>query len=77
MNRVRHIIALLVPVLLTIIGFGSCRSSRKASKSVQDLQPVPPQEFPKNDPRNIRLLYGAPPVKYQQKVEIPTPDTSK
>lgn len=71
--------------LLMLLGFGSCRSSKRAAQKAEEKQlaeeiarmdsaakamqpPIPRIEPPrKEDPSRIRLLYGVPPTRFQEK----------
>lgn len=69
--------------LLVLLGFGGCRSSKRAAKeglaaeeiarmdsAVNAMRPqIPRIETPsKEDPSRIRLLYGVPPTRFQDRI---------
>lgn len=80
MKTITRVTTALLSGLLLILGFGGCRSSKRAAEKAQrdseqarqdsidrSNNPVTPIVRP-DDPRRVRLLYGAPPVRYRNDI---------
>ena len=58
---------------LSLLGFSSCASARKAKQAETSEPPVTVR--PSLDPTRPRVLYGVPPVRYRE--NIPTPPVAE
>lgn len=78
MNRITRLTTMALSGLLVLLGFGGCRSSKKAAgaedQDAQDSVTVtPPPSGPirvlPDDPTRMRVLYGPPPAQYRRMQE--------
>ena len=75
MKRITKLSTMILSGLLVLLGFGGCKSVKKASKDdtqtakdsviITDLKGRPIQVRP-DDPTRVRVLYGPPPSSYRK-----------
>ena len=75
MKRITKLSTVVLSGLLVLLGFGGCKSAKRAAKDDGQAQqdtikgsPKPIQIRP-DDPTRMRLLYGPPPVSVRQSQE--------
>lgn len=75
MNKITRLTTIVLSSLLVLLGFGGCKSSKKATKdenqSTTDSVRVTDQPIHvrPDDPTRIRVLYGPPPARFRQNIE--------
>ena len=73
MKRITKLSTLLLSSLLVLLGFGGCKSVKKASKDENqagkdtvNIIDVKDRPIRPDDPSRMRLLYGPPPSRYRK-----------
>lgn len=78
MKKITKLSTMVLSALLVLLGFGGCKSVKKASKDENqtakdsisyDQLKGRPIEIQKDDPTRMRVLYGPPPSKYRNTQE--------
>jgi len=81
MKAITRVTTALLSGLLILLGFGGCRSSKRAAQkaaeeaeqarldSIQKAQQQPQSIIGKDDPTRIRVLYGPPPARYRKDIK--------